>query len=115
VEVPRLPYEKMANTEPAEKSADVKTRVQKAREVQQKRFGRTKTNSEMTLIELKEYCKLGDEQQQIMKQMMKQYNFSGRSLHRILKVSRTIADLAGNEIITTQNLGEAIMYRPKTE
>jgi len=115
VEVPRLPYEKMANTESAEKSADIKRRVQAAREVQQKRFGNAKTNSEMSLIELKEFCKLGDDQQQVMKQMMKQYNFSGRSLHRILKVSRTIADLAASNTITSQHLGEAIMYRPKTE
>jgi magnesium chelatase family protein len=115
VEVPRLPYEKMANQEPAENSQNIKQRVQAAREVQRKRFGKAKTNSEMSLIELKEYCKLGDDQQQVMKQMMKQYNFSGRSLHRILKVSRTIADLAGSDIITSQHLGEAIMYRPKTE
>lgn len=115
VEVPRLPYEKMAQNEPAENSANIKLRVQAAREVQQKRFGKAKTNSEMSLIELKEYCRLGDDQQQVMKQMMKQYNFSGRSLHRILKVSRTIADLAGSDIITSQHLGEAIMYRPKTE
>jgi magnesium chelatase family protein len=115
VEVPRLPYEKMASMELAENSQNIKRRVQAAREVQQKRFGKAKTNSEMSLIELKEYCKLGDEQQQIMKQMMKQYNFSGRSLHRILKVSRTIADLAGSDTITSQHLGEAIMYRPKQE
>jgi magnesium chelatase family protein len=115
VEVPRLPYEKMANQEPAENSENIKQRVQGARAVQQKRFGASKTNSEMSLTELKEYCRLGDEQQQLMKQMMKLYNFSGRSLHRILKVSRTIADLAGSDVITGQHLGEAIMYRPKTE
>jgi magnesium chelatase family protein len=115
VEVPRLPYEKMANTEPAENSQNIKRRVQTAREVQQKRFGTSKTNSEMSLVELKEYCRLGDEQQQLIKQAMKQYNFSGRSLHRILKVSRTIADLAGRESITSQHLGEAIQYRPKQE
>jgi len=115
VEVPRLPYEKMAQMEPAEKSADVKIRVQKAREIQRQRFGTSKTNSEMSLIELKQFCKLGDEQQQVMKQAMKQYNFSGRSLHRILKVSRTIADLTASPVITGQHLAEAIMYRPKTE
>src|SRR6185369_14349407 len=84
VEVPRLPYEKMAHTEPAEASAIIKLRVQAARGVQQKRFGRAKTNSEMSLIELKEYCKLGETEQEVIKQAMKKYNFSGRSLHRIL-------------------------------
>lgn len=115
VEVPRLPYEKMAKTEEAETSQNIKIRVQRAREVQAQRFAKAKTNSEMSLIELKQFCKLGDDQQQVMKQAMKQYNFSGRSLHRILKVSRTIADLAGSDIITSQHLGEAIQYRPKSE
>jgi len=115
VEVPRLAYEKMSQSEPAEKSANIKQRVQRAREVQQKRFGKAKTNSEMTLVELKEFCKLGFNEQQAMKQAMKQFNFSGRSLHRILKVSRTIADLAGSDIITHQHLGEAIQYRPKQD
>jgi magnesium chelatase family protein len=115
VEVPRLPYEKMASLELAEDSKTIKQRIQKARAIQQARFGGSKTNSEMSLIELREFCKLGDEQQQVIKQAMKQYNFSGRSLHRILKVSRTIADLAGSGVITTQHLGEAIMYRPKQD
>ncbi len=115
VEVPRLPYEKMANTEFAENSQNIKRRIQAARAVQQERFGQAKTNSEMSLVELKEYCRLGADEQQLMKQAMKQYNFSGRSLHRILKVSRTIADLAGSETITSQHLAEAIQYRPKSE
>ena len=115
VEVPRLPYEKMAKPEAAEKSADIKQRVQKARQIQAQRFGKSKTNSEMSIIELKEYCQLGEDEQQVMKNAMKKYNFSGRSMHRILKVSRTIADLAGSPEITGQHLGEALMYRPKSE
>jgi magnesium chelatase family protein len=115
VEVPRLPYEKMASTEQAENSENIKIRVERARKIQSERFGSSKTNSEMSLIELKQYCKLGQEQQLLIKQAMKQYNFSGRSLHRILKVSRTIADLADSEEISIQNLAEAIQYRPKSE
>ncbi len=115
VEVPRLPYEKMAAGSEAEKSAEIKARVQKARGVQQKRFGASRTNSEMSLTEIKQYCGLNEAGQQLLKQAMKQYNFSGRSLHRILKVSRTIADLAGLENISNDNLAEAMMYRPKSE
>ena len=115
VEVPRLPYEKMAATTQAEKSSNVKIRVQAAREVQKKRFIGSKTNSEMNIVEIKEYCKLAEPEQQLLKQAMKQYNFSGRSLHRILKVARTIADLAEMENITGDHLAEAIMYRPKSE
>jgi magnesium chelatase family protein len=115
VEVPRLPYEKMAATQPAEGSAAIKERVERARKVQRQRFGKSKTNSEMSLVEIKQYCSLGEGEQELLKQAMKTYNFSGRSMHRILKVARTIADIAGDKNITTQHLAEAIQYRPKTE
>ena len=69
----------------------------------------------MNLLELKEHCRLDQEGENSIRQAMKQYNFSGRSLHRILKVARTIADLAGMENITQKHLGEAMLYRPKSE
>ncbi len=115
VEVPRLPYEKIAGENRNEDSAAVKARVEKVRKVQNQRFGRSKTNSEMSLQELKAFCVLGAQEQAFLKQAMKQFNFSGRSLHRILKVARTIADLFGSEEITLQHLAEAVQYRPKTE
>jgi magnesium chelatase family protein len=115
VEVPRLPYEKMANVQQSEASVSIKRRVEKARGLQQQRFGSSKTNSEMSLVELKTYCKLDPQGEQLMKQAMKQYNFSGRSMHRILKVARTIADINGSENILPDHLAEAIRYRPKTE
>ena len=115
VEVPRLPYEKMVAAANSESSQNIKVRVQAARKVQAERFKGSKTNSEMNLIDIKEHCGLAGDCQLLLKQAMKQYNFSGRSLHRILKVSRTIADLAGAEVITTQNLAEALQYRPKTD
>jgi magnesium chelatase family protein len=115
VEVPRLPYEKMTDTSGAVTSEEIKQRVQKARGIQTERFGRSKTNSEMDITDIKSFCVLGDREQQLLKQAMKSYNFSGRSLHRILKVGRTIADLRGAENITTDDLAEAVMYRPKTE
>ncbi len=115
VEVPRLPYEKMSRSNLSENSLSIKERVERARKIQAKRFGSSKTNSEMNLVEIKQYCVLAQEGDQLMKQAMKQYNFSGRSLHRILKVARTIADLAGAENISTGHLAEAIQYRPKSE
>jgi magnesium chelatase family protein len=89
--------------------------VQKARAIQQQRFRAAKTNSEMGLTEIKEFCHLDEAGETVLKQAMKQYNFSGRSLHRILKVARTIADLCGQENILPGNIAEAVQYRPKTE
>jgi magnesium chelatase family protein len=115
VEVLRLPYEKMSETTSVENSLDIKKRVQQARQVQQQRFGSSKTNSEMSIVEIRQFCVLGENEKLLLRQAMQRYNFSGRSLHRILKVSRTIADLDNSENITVRHLGEAIQYRPKTE
>lgn len=115
VEVPRLPYEKMTEQQVGEPSLSIKNRVQQARQVQSRRFGRAKTNSEMDIVELKTHCVLDEQGQQIMRNVMQRFNFSGRSLHRILKVARTIADLSASEKITVTHLGEAIQYRPKSD
>ncbi len=115
IEVPRLPYEKMAGVPNAEKSEDVKQRVEKARRVQLARLGGTKTNSEMNVVEVREYCVLGEAEQALMKGVVQKYNLSGRSIHRLLKVARTIADLANAPTITTHHLAEAIQYRPKQD
>jgi magnesium chelatase family protein len=115
VEVPRLPYEKMTGSGESEKSSSIKKRVQRARIVQQARFGSSRTNSEMSLVELKTHCGLDEAGRQLVKQAMKKYNFSGRSLHRILKVARTIADLAEAKEISPDHLAESLNYRPKTE
>lgn len=115
VEVPRLSYEKMNEVTNRETSKEIKLRVEKARAIQYKRFGKSKTNSEMNLVEVKTFCKLEAPEQELFKAMTKKYNFSGRSLHRILKVARTIADLNDSEKITSNHLAEAIQYRPKSE
>ncbi|MDE2312425.1 MAG: YifB family Mg chelatase-like AAA ATPase [Patescibacteria group bacterium] len=115
VEVPRLPYEKMVQAGAGEDSASVKQRVQQARRAQAARFNRTQTNSEMNLVQLRQHCALNEEGQQLIKLAMQRYNFSGRSLHRLLKVARTIADMAGAEDIGPKHLAEAVVYRPKSE
>jgi magnesium chelatase family protein len=115
IEVPRMPYEKMSAAEQGESSELIKNRVEIARTIQRKRFGNSKTNSEMSLLELKANCYLDEDGENLMKGAMKKYNFSGRSLHRILKVARTIADLSGKSNITISHLSEALQYRPKGE
>ncbi len=115
VEVPRLAYDKISEPAAGESSLDIKTRVRRAREIQRRRFGTVKTNSEMDIVELRRFCRLQEAERQVLKAAMQRYSFSGRSLHRILKVARTIADLAGLEDISVDNLGEALMYRPKSE
>lgn len=115
VEVPRLPYEKMVEIKLAEASSQIKARVEKARKIQNQRFGLSKTNSEMSVVELRKYCVLGSAEQVLMKAAMKQYNLSGRSMHRILKVARTIADLEAAETISAAHIAEAIQYRSKNE
>ncbi len=115
VEVPRLPYEKMTASGAAEKSVQIKARVQQARGIQAARFGKSQTNSEMGLVEIRRYCILSENGKEFLKQATKQFNFSGRSLHRVMKVARTIADLSGAEDIDLSHLAEAVQYRPKIE
>ncbi len=115
IEVPRIPYEKMLENATRESSEIIKARVELARKIQYERFGSAKTNSEMSSREVKEFCALDDESQQLMKQAVAKYNLSGRSIHRILKVSRTIADLAEAPSILSTHLAEALQYRPKSE
>ncbi len=115
VDVPRLPYEKMQEQAACQTSADIKVRVEAARQIQRERFNSTKTNSEMDLREIKKFCALATGERQLLRQVMGRYNFSGRSLHRILKVARTIADLVGESQISAAHLAEAVQYRPKNE
>jgi magnesium chelatase family protein len=87
----------MMKDEEAESSEKIVARVEKARELQFKRFGQSKTNSEMNVVELKKYCKLGPEQQELLRNAMKQYALSGRGAHRLLKIASTIP--ASNPIL----------------
>ncbi|MBN1191479.1 MAG: YifB family Mg chelatase-like AAA ATPase [Dehalococcoidales bacterium] len=117
VEVPHVEYEKLADDRPGEKSEKVRARVESAREVQRRRFNETRTgcNSEMTPAEVREYCRMDDAAQGLIKAAMKQLYLSARAFHRILKLSRTIADLEGCELIRSNHLAEAIQYRPRSQ
>lgn len=116
VEVSRIEYEKLTALQRGEKSADIRERVELARQKQAERFAdsRIHCNADMGPSEVKQACKLDDVSQKLMKSAMAQMGLSARAFHRILKVSRTIADLAGDEVIKPAHLAEALQYRPKT-
>ena len=117
IEVPRVDYEKLSGDRMGESSAAIRTRVQAARNIQQKRFSNNSSsdiicNADMRVGEIRQFCKLQDEGQSLMRSAMTQLNLSARAYHRILKLARTIADLAGSEEIQSVHLAEALQHRP---
>lgn len=115
LEVPRIEYEKLADRRPGEPSSAVRARVGQARAVQAKRFpGRsTRLNSDMGPAEVREFCSLDATGEQLMRAAMRQLQLSARAYHRVLKLARTIADLAAEHEITPPHLAEALQYRPR--
>ena len=116
IEVPRLAFDKLATLETGESSKTIQKRVQKARNQQKERFMKSKItcNAEMSSALVKKHCPIDEESQQLMKTAVQQMNLSGRAFYRILKLARTIADLAESEKIKLSHLAEAIQYREKT-
>ena len=100
-----------------ESSNAIRARVQTARDIQNNRFSAGKSdivcNADMRVGEVRQYCQLQDEGKSLMRAAMTQLNLSARAYHRILKLARTIADLAGSEEIQSVHLAEALQYRPK--
>ncbi|MBN1513241.1 MAG: YifB family Mg chelatase-like AAA ATPase [Phycisphaerae bacterium] len=114
VEVPAIRYRELASLEKGEPSAAVRERVVRARTVQHERFraaGRLHYNAAMGAKELQKHCRLDDGAQEMLKSAITQLNFSARAYDRILKVSRTIADLEGKAAIGPEHVAEAIQYR----
>jgi len=114
VEAPAVEYRELSSTERAEPSAAIRERVQTARAVQAERFATSRkgrTNAEMSASQLKQHCKLDPAGQELLRQAMTELQLSARAYDRILKVARTIADLAGAETIQIEHLAEAIQYR----
>ena len=114
VEVPRVDYEKLVAPRTAEGSLSVRERILDARKVQRGRFDGSGvlTNADMGPVEVWDYCQMEDSAQGLIQQAMRQMNLSARGFHRILKVARTIADLAGADTIGIAPLAESLQYRP---
>ncbi len=114
IEVPAVEYKDISSTRTEEGSAAIRERVMQARERQQARFrseAKTNSNARMSTKQIKQHCKLVDESQELIRVAMTELNLSARAYDRILKVSRTIADLAAVDDITSEHVSEAIQYR----
>ena len=117
MQVPRVEYQKLWDMRKGESTSEVRKRVEAARERQRQRFEGTDiaSNADMRPRQIRKYCELDDPCQALMKTAMRQLQLTARAYHRVLKLSRTIADLAGSESITQVHLAEALQYRPKLE
>lgn len=113
IEVPAPKYQELTSSIPAESSAQIKERINKARSIQKERFNGENImyNARMSHKQIKRFCSLGREENELLKTAMAELNFSARAYDKILKVSRTIADLTASENIKTEHLAEAIQYR----
>ena len=127
IDIPAIKYKELTEAKDAEPSAAIKERVHKARAIQLERFsakmlGGSATicggkdegilcNALMSHKQVRKFCVLGKEENELLKMAMTELNFSARAYDKILRVSRTIADLAGSEQIKTEHLSEAVQYR----
>src|SRR3989344_4602464 len=115
IQVPPVKVEKLvARGKDAENSESIQNRVQKARNIGLKRFRglRIKGNSEMSTKQVKEFCKLSEDCEKLLRQAVTSLGLSARSYYKVIKVGRTIADLGGEENIAPIHLSEALQYRP---
>ncbi len=113
VEAKPILYEELKSFHGGENSSQIRERVTQAQKIQQFRYQGTKYrfNSDLSAAGIKKYCTLGKEEEELMREAFEKLNLTARSYNRILKVARTIADLEGEEYISTTHLGEAVCYR----
>lgn len=114
IEVTPVPFEKLSDDRKAESSVEIRKRVTAAREIQCERFKdleKVHYNAQMSSKQIREFCKLDENSKQLLKTAMERLNLSARAYDRILKVSRTIADLEASPEITGAHISEAIQYR----
>lgn len=117
LKVPRVDYQKLSEKRAGETSETIRERVEAARQLQIQRFAGTKlvSNADMSPKEIRQYCVLDAAGEGLMKTAMRQLRLTARGYHRVLKLARTIADLAGEATIKTEHLAEALQYRQNEE
>jgi magnesium chelatase family protein len=117
IQVPRVEYDKLSDSRTGEPSAIVRQRVESSRVRQRSRFtdAGVACNADMRPAEVRQFCQLDDAGRSLMRTAMQQLNLSARAYHRVLKLARTIADLACSEAIAPTHLAEALQYRPRMD
>ena len=113
VEVPAVPYKDLMKESYAESSRDIRRRVSGARDLQSKRFARAKifSNAKMSSRHIKTHCQIDDASRRLLESAIDKLGLSARAFNRVLKIARTIADLAGNPDLEVDHISEAIQYR----
>jgi magnesium chelatase family protein len=113
IELPSIKYKELVDTKEAESSTAIKSRVEKARAIQRERFKAEGIfyNAQMNTKLIKKYCVLDSEAKELLRMAMNELGLSARAYDKILKVARTIADLASSETIPAEHISEAIQYR----
>ena len=113
IEVPGLRYQELASKDAGEPSSAIRSRVNQARAIQLHRFDKSKlhANAQMGTREIKRYCAVKEDAERLLETAINKLGLSARAYSRVLKVGRTIADLAGAENIEASHIAEAIQYR----
>ena len=113
IDVPAVPFKDLTGVGQGEPSSHIHQRVLAAKRIQDKRLHKTKihSNAMMNTRQIKKFCEIGDRSNSLLEKAMEKFGLSARALSRILKISRTIADLAGAQSIETAHVAEAIQYR----
>jgi magnesium chelatase family protein len=114
LEVPAVAYGDLTSDQPEEPSSTIRARVERARVIQRVRFREQRgvyANAHMSARDLRRHCKLTEPVESLLRQAVARLNLSARAYHRVLKIARTIADLAGAAELTTAHVSEAIQYR----
>jgi magnesium chelatase family protein len=114
VEVPKVSYDRLSEERRGESSSMIRERVKRCRRIQWERYGSNRgifCNAHMGPKEIERYCKIGNDAHRLLREAIDYFGLSARAYHRILKVSRTIADIDGRESIEARDISEAVQYR----